>query len=248
MLEAAIQTIQTIYPGARTTRETVTRILAVLKRELGLSPAQVMHADSICSDDLNSTEYPAEAYQMLGPFKLGGLDGFPFAGLTGMGAFAHHVPEDGAVFVFHAPHIGITKQGKIGETLRPGHSTASACCGAARAALAKLERGELTEGAIDELDYQQNQIEQILLRERARILGAADRIHAANEVLYEAIERRIDVLVARTKYPCKHLVIMGGILINGDHDVGSLCDVRRFLHIDVATGHPTDWLAKMGQV
>lgn len=238
MLEAALQTIRTIYPEARTTHETVTRMLAVLKSELGLAPQQVMHADSICSDDLNSIEYPKEAYEMLGPFKLGG----------GMGAFAHHVPEDGAVFVFHAPHIGITKQGTLGETLRPGQSAASACCGAARGALAKLERGELIEGAIDELDYQQNTLEQILLRERERVLGASDRIHASTEVLYEAIEKRIDVLAGRTKYPCKHVVIMGGILINGDHDVGSFCDVRRLVHVDVATGNRTDWKTKLERV
>ena len=49
---------------------------------------------------------------------MGGLDGFPFTGLTGMGAFASHVPDDGAVFVYYGPHIGITKDGVIGEIHR----------------------------------------------------------------------------------------------------------------------------------
>ena len=52
-----------------------------------------------------------------------------------MSAFTHHVPEDGAIFIFHAPHIGITKSGSVGEILRPGQTKASTCCGAARAAL-----------------------------------------------------------------------------------------------------------------
>jgi len=37
---------------------------------------------------LNAIEYPERAHEMLGPLKLGGLDGFPFAGLTGMSARA----------------------------------------------------------------------------------------------------------------------------------------------------------------
>lgn len=240
MTTAALQTIRATYPGASTTEE-VERLLRAMANQLGLPPARMMHADSICSDDPNTIEYPQAAYEMLGPFKLGGLDGFPFAGLTGMGAFAHHVPEDGAVFVFHAPHIGISKLGAVGETLRPGQAEASACCGAARAALGRLERGELTEGAVEELDYQQNTLEQILLRDRDRILRAPNRIVTATEVIYEGIEQRIDLLASRTKYRCKHLVIMGGILINGDYDVGSCVDVRRFVHVDTRTGSRTDW-------
>jgi len=75
---------------------------------------------------------------MLGPFKMGGLNGFPFTGLAGMGAFAHHVPIDGAVFVFHASPIGISRSGAVGEILRPSQLAPSACCGGAKAALGKL--------------------------------------------------------------------------------------------------------------
>lgn len=39
-----------------------------------------------------------------------------------MNAFAHHVPEDGAVIIFYAPHIGVTKDGTIGEIGRIGQS------------------------------------------------------------------------------------------------------------------------------
>jgi hypothetical protein len=244
-MNEALQTIRETYASARPTHDTVGRILDVFSRELGLEPRQIMHADSICSDDLNTIEYPARAYEMLGPFKLGGLNGFPFAGLTGMGAFAHHVPENGAVFVFHAPHIGITRAGGIGEILRPGQTAPSACCGAARAALGRLERGELRDGAIDELDYQQNTLEQILLRERERVLDAPNRVVAATDVIYSAIEKRIDLLASRTRYPCRHLVIMGGILINGDHDLGSFCEVRRFVHVDARTNQRTDWRSKL---
>jgi hypothetical protein len=35
---------------------------------------------------------------------MGGLNGYPFAGLTGMNAFTNHVPENGAI-------IGIYQRG-----------------------------------------------------------------------------------------------------------------------------------------
>ena len=131
-----------------------------------------LQPDSICSDDLNTIEYPRRAYEMLGPFKLGGLDGFPFAGLTGMSAFAHHVPQDGAVFVFHGPHIGVSKEGDTGTIVRPGQTRHSPCCGAIRAAINKMESGGIVPGELSELDYQQNTIEQLLLANRDRIASA----------------------------------------------------------------------------
>jgi Limiting CO2-inducible proteins B/C beta carbonyic anhydrases len=133
-----LNTVRKWYPRALTSIDTVNRLLDTIEKHLGLKPHQLMHADSMCCDDVNAIQYPPRAYEMLGPFHLGGLDGFPFAGITGMNAFAHHVPENGAVIIFYAPHIGITKDGTIGEISRIGQSKNSACCGAAKGALNKL--------------------------------------------------------------------------------------------------------------
>ncbi len=208
-------------------------MLDILKDRFGLSPEQIILADSICSDDVNTMEYPQRAYQMRGPFKMGGLNGFPFTGLTGMNAFAHHVPEDGAVFVYYAPHIGITKEGNTGEIYRVGQHTASACCGAAKAALGKLMAGKIKAGEVTELDYQQNQIEQIFYRNKERITSAKNQLMEATKVMYEAIEERVNILAEKTEYPCRYLILMGGILINGDHDMGSFNDLQRFDAIDL---------------
>lgn len=224
------------YPDAMTTTEAVNRMFAVLRERYGLTPSRIMHADSICSDDVNAMEYPPEANEMLGPFRMGGLNGFPFTGLTGMGAFAHHVPEDGAVFIYYAPHIGITRDGVTGEINRVGQSKPSACCGAAKAALGKLLNGEIEPGRMTDLDYQQNTIEQVFLRQKDRIARAADALKEATEVMYEAIEERINLLAAKTNYPCPRLILMGGILINGDHDLGSFNACKRFDVIDLETG------------
>jgi hypothetical protein len=227
-----LSTVRRIYPGAISTSDAVDRLLGLLQSQLGLAPRQVMSADSICSDDLNLIEYPQRAYEMLGPFKMGGLNGFPFTGLTGMGAFAHHVPADGAVFVFYGPHIGVTASGAAGQVLRPGQASPSACCGAALAALKKLQANELDPGRVTELDYQQGTIEQILLARRQRICDAPVPIVEATEVMYEAIEERIDLLASRTKYPSRYVVLMGGIVINADFGEGSFVSPRRLRVLD----------------
>lgn len=240
-----LPTVRQHYPDAITTVESVDRLFDLLQRKYGLVPGKIMLADSICSDDVNSIEYPQRAYQMLGPFKMGGLDGFPFTGLTGMGAFAAHVPDDGAVFVYHAPHIGVSKDGSVGTILRHGQSKPSGCCGACRAALAKLLAGRIVPDDVSALDYQQNTIEQILLRQSARITAAESPLKEATEVLNEAITARIDLLASKTTYNARFLILMGAILINGDHDMGSFTAIRRLSVKDLRTGTEEDVLLEL---
>lgn len=230
------------YPTAITTIDSVNRLIDFVEDKLDLEPAQIMLADSICSDDVNSIQYPARAHEFLGPFKMGGLDGYPFTGLTGMGAFASHVPDEGAVFVYYGPHIGISKNGTVGEIHRIGQHTHSGCCGAAKGALNKLMNNSIEEGKVSELDYQMNTIEQILFKEKTRIITAAIPLKEATEVIYEAIDKRINELVAATKYNCKYVILMGAILINSDSDIGSFTCARRFDVIDLATGQRTSYL------
>lgn len=223
------------YPKAITTIDSVNKIIDFVEYELDLEPKQVMLADSVCSDDVNSIQYPARTQEFLGPFKMGGLDGFPFTGLTGMGAFVSHVPDEGAVFIYYGPHIGITKDGTIGEIHRFGQSKNSGCCGAAKGALGKLTNNQITAGYISELDYQMNIIEQILFNEKERVLNAKTPLFEATEVMYEAIDKRINELVDKTNYNCKFVILVGAILINSDSDMGSFTEVRRFDVIDLNT-------------
>lgn len=234
-MNSHLEIVKKWYPNAKTTEDTVNRLLDIIEEKLDLKPHQLMHADSMCCDDVNTIQYPPRAYELLGPFKMGGLNGYPFAGVTGMNAFAHHVPEDGAVLVFYAPHIGITKEGKIGEISRIGQSHNSACCGAASGALGKLMKNEIQEGNISDMDYQMNTIEQIFLKEKQRIENAKTPIFEATEVMYEAIDKRIEELVAQTNYPCKYVILIGAVFINGDRDMGSFCSYKKFEYIDLST-------------
>jgi hypothetical protein len=234
--------IHQYYPNAITTIDSVNRLIDFVEDKLDLEPYKVMLADSICSDDVNSIQYPARAHEFLGPFKMGGLDEFPFTGLTGMGAFASHVPDDGAVFIYYGPHIGISKNGTIGEIHRFGQHNNSGCCGAAKGALNKLLNGQIIEGNVNELDYQMNTIEQILFKQKERILNAKNHLHEATEVIYEAIDKRINELVEKTTYNCKYLILIGAILINSDTDMGSFTASKRFDVIDLKTKKRTNYL------
>ncbi|MGN0003792.1 MAG: hypothetical protein ACI35V_10200 [Sphingobacterium composti] len=240
----SLESVRKWYPKAMTSIDTVNRLLDTIEEELGLKPNQLMHADSMCCDDVNAIQYPPRALEMLGPFHLGGLNGFPFAGITGMNAFAHHVPEDGAVIIFYAPHIGITKDGTIGEIHRIGQSANSACCGAAKGALGKLIDNKIIQGNVSSLDFQMNTIEQIFLHQKKRILNAPNQIFEATEVMYEAIDERIQVLVKETNYPCKYVLLVGGIFINGDRDMGSFCQYKRFECIDLESSERKSLMEK----
>ncbi len=233
------------YPTANTTIDSVNQFIDFVEGQLDLEPSQVMLADSICSDDVNSIQYPVRTQEFLGPFKMGGLDGFPFTGLTGMGAFASHVPDEGAVGIYYGPHIGITKGGTNGEIHRHGQAKNSGCCGAAKGALAKLMNNLIVEGKVTDLDYQMNTIEQILFNRKERIISATIPLKEATEVIYEAIDKRIEELVAGTKYNCKYLILLGAIHINSDTDMGSFNEARKFEVIDLATGVRTNYLDKM---
>lgn len=224
------------YPNALTSIDTIDRLLDTIEKYLGLKPHQLMHADSMCCDDVNAIQYPPRAYEMLGPFKMGGLNGYPFAGITGMNAFAHHVPENGAVVVFYAPHIGITNEGTIGEINRIGQTQNSACCGAAKGALGKLLNDQIIEGNISSLDFQMHTIEQIFLHNKERIMAAPNQLFEATEVMYEAIDNRIEVLVKETRYLCKYVILVGAVFINGDKEMGSFCQYKKFDCIDLETG------------
>lgn len=228
-----LQIIRKWYPNAITTIDCMNKIIDLFEDELDLEPSSIAYADSICSDDVNNIQYPSRAGEFIGPFKMGGLDGFPFAGLTGMGAFASHVPDNGGVFIYYGPHIGISKEGTLGEIHRFGQNTNSACCGAAKAALTKLTGQRITPGLMDDMDYQMNTIEQIVLGSKDRILNASSPLYEVTDTIYNAIDKRMNELVERTTFHCRYVILMGCVLINSDSDMGSFTSTKRFEVIDL---------------
>src|SRR5262245_58721884 len=121
MKSSYLNKVKTLYSDAEHYSDIANDIVKYIKKG-GYGPSQVMAANSVCSDDLVTMQFTEPHKKMLGPFNMGGLNGFPFTGSTGLGAFAHHVTDDGSLLIIYAPHIGVTKKGKPGYVRRPGQS------------------------------------------------------------------------------------------------------------------------------
>lgn len=89
------------FPGALTNSAIALRVSAAL-RDRGYAPANTLFGSSLCSDEINDTaeSLVGDFQNKLGTdgvFNLGGLGGLPFVGISGMGAFIHHVPVNGKI-------------------------------------------------------------------------------------------------------------------------------------------------------
>ena len=60
-----------------------------------------------------------------------------------------HVPEDGNVFLFFAPHIGIDNNGNCGKITREGQKKISTACGAAIGAYNFVKKSQATLNTLD---------------------------------------------------------------------------------------------------
>jgi predicted NodU family carbamoyl transferase len=151
-----------------------------------------------------------------------------------MTAYSHHVPDEGAAFILYGPHIGITEGGATGVTSRPGKANEGASCGALMLALSRLqaahEKGETYHRAAEEPDYQQAALENMLAQHQARILTAEDPKREISLVAYELIHKRIleTVEAVKSEFHGKHIVLLGGILINVHPDHQDYFETRHY--------------------
>ena len=126
------------FPDAKDAKDTSIHYLGRMQIEHELDISRVLMATSVCSDDIN---VPSTTFfnVLFGPFIMGGLGGLPFAGQTGMTAFAHHIPDEGSAFIFYGPHIGITLDGELGKMYRPRQEETGNSCGALMLALSRFQ-------------------------------------------------------------------------------------------------------------
>ena len=131
-------------------------------KNMGITNENTVFAESSCPDELNHDDYNEDITKLMTKrygevFPLGGLAGIPFTGMTGWGAFSHHVPDNGNIVVMYAPHVGITTDGVIGKVHRPGMEKQTSACGASVGAynyLLKSDTGRLLEGASVKHEHQ----------------------------------------------------------------------------------------------
>ena len=135
--------------------------------EKGFHDNNTLLATSLCCDEL-ARRLEDDLGRVYGNnFTLGGLAGFPFAGITGFGAMVSHVPDNGFCLIVHVPHVGITKNGTIGKVERKNLALVDNCCGSAIAA-ARYLRGITDGGAVitakiqNFLDFQQSAVQEMI--------------------------------------------------------------------------------------
>jgi hypothetical protein len=212
------------FPGAKIVSDTADTCTKLL-HEKGYTEANTLFAASVCPDEIN------HAYNNLSQmftrnwgecFQMGGLAGIPFSGKTGFGAFSHHIPDDGNLFILFAPHIGISPNGKFGYYARTGqcsdqHGTA---CGAAVAAYNHVKNGGSIPDYADlgshPFDYQQQFIV-------AKISQCIEKINNAEETMVELVKQMYDIIddfvgnIVTTDNVPGSIALLGGIHINTPH-------------------------------
>jgi len=220
--------VRNYYPKALDTRETSIRYLGLLQNGHSLDVSKVLMATSLCSDDMNipSTNF---FHVVLGPFFLGGLGGLPFAGVTGLTAFAHHIPDNGSAFIFYGPHIGITLEGELGRMYRPRQEASGFCCGALMLALDRFKNPDYTPELREE-DYQQTMLEKQLFPFKEEILSHENPEKCITEKAFDRIDEMIHRYLTKTKAEFKvdKVALLGGIIINTDYGTDDYFEVRNF--------------------
>lgn len=174
---------------------------------------RIFLATSTCSDETNNNE---ELFHITGTvFHLGGLAGFPHAGVTGINAFLDHVPDKGAAVILYGPHIGKGEDGKYGWIQRPFHQRKTTCCGALKSTFRELhvDGVEIPDFTPDE-DPQMSYLRKFI-HAKEELKNEKDFKTLTYKLFYE-IEERLHILIDKSnlnKYPFK-LYMLGGVIIN----------------------------------
>jgi hypothetical protein len=233
------QKIREHFPKAEAGSHITETYLAYLADYYKEDLKKMLFATSVCADDINvSTDFRRVLTR---PFTMGGLGGIPFAGFTGMVAYAHHIPDGGSGFIFYGPHIGITDGGELGRMRRPGQARLSNSCGALMLALSRLEsEDDIYVLTNVEYDYQQILLERTVMPYKHEILVAKNRTKAITEVTYKNIDKQLHFLIrkAKNEFTCKRIFLLGGIIINTSPGLHDYVDVRNFEVIDFHTVEP----------
>jgi len=211
--------VRSTFPGAISNEELETKVVEVLDKR-GFKGSNTLLATSLCADEL-ARRLEDDFVKVYGNnFNLGGLSGFPFAGNTGFGAMAAHIPDDGYCLVIYGPHVGISKDGTIGKVEREGIELVDNCCGSAIAASNYL-KGITDGGAVmttdlqQFTDFQQGAVQELILPHGKRLKAAKNRMLELPYALYDSQDVLVRDIVKRgaggTK---KGLALLGGIQIN----------------------------------
>mmetsp|Transcript_16887 Transcript_16887/g.38715 ORF Transcript_16887/g.38715 Transcript_16887/m.38715 type:complete len:315 (-) Transcript_16887:71-1015(-) len=211
------------FPGAITNQEVVTATVNILASK-GYNGENTLLATSLCCDEL-ARQLEDDFNRIYGNnFNLGGLAGFPFAGKTGFGAMAAHIPDDGYCLIVYGPHVGITADGTVGKVERSGIALVDTCCGSAVAASNYVESimsgtKDVSTGIQTFLDFQQQGVQELTLPHGKRLADAENRMVELPLALFESQDVLLTEIVQGGATSIKRgLAMLGGIQINTGPD------------------------------
>lgn len=229
-LQDTEKTIKKAFPNARQGEEVLEEYFTKLNSQ-GIDFDKTLFATSVCSDDAN---FSADFSKIMSrPFVMGGLGGLPYTGITGMVAYAHHIPDNGNAFIFYGPHIGFNGNGEIGRMRRQGQSHDTNSCGALMLALDRLiteDHEEVYVPLSSELDFQQTMLERSLMPFKHEIVNSADPKKEITLYTYEVIEKMLKkfISISKNEFHCEKIILLGGIIINTSPDLPDYIDIKNF--------------------
>lgn len=228
------KTIPRHYPEAISITELETKIITrFVERKLGLK--STIWATSFCSDEVNNLFSPFyDLFAGPGPFILGGIAGLPFSGITGMSAFLSHAPNDGTALILYGPHIGVSKDGTLGQVNRQNQNAPSSCCGSLVTALNSLHDSD-TMPESNPLDYQQARVIRHLYENKSEIMDSEDPLMKVTDYAYQAIHDKLYRIIDNLEdsFSDIHLYLIGGVVINTDWFIEDYFDVRNMDYISL---------------
>jgi hypothetical protein len=221
------------FPEAVSSQVFSKSILHHLGQKYHITPDKILLGASTCVDDIIYTKNFHLHPEIKGPFHLGGLAGLPFTGISGLEAFAHHIPDSGTMVLLIEPHIGYSQKTGWGYVLRQGQHQASTCCGALMGTLGKLKKMTLPL-SISEDDYQGGKIAELALLHKNEIVKAANPIIELTKLVSKEAENRIKSHVLEVDLShLRYVVIITGLMINTDYAFTDYQYLEHFLVYDV---------------
>jgi hypothetical protein len=225
--------IREAFPGAMPAYQFSDSLIHYLNTRYGIRPEQVLIGASTCVDDIIYTKNFHLHPEIKGPFHLGGLAGLPFTGVSGLEAFAHHIPDGGVMLLLVEPHIGYSDEAGWGYVLRHDQHEPSSCCGALMGTLSKLKAGQLT-ADVSEEDYQGGKIAEFTLAHQKQILDSENPIIELTKITSDVAEQQINAHVLEVDLAhVKFIVIVSGVIINTNYEFTDYQYIDRISVYDV---------------
>jgi len=218
------QALHKHFPGALPGEAVNNRIKSLLRgKEFGFNKANTLLGFSLCPDEINHE--PGCLVDLMKQewghmFPLGGISGAPFVGVTGFGAFSHHVPDDGNIIIIFGPHVAVSAEGLVGKTLREGQNHLSTACGAVigayNACSASMNNNTSEEVDYDPVDMQMGWIKSQLEAHVELVQAQPNPMAALAFQAYEMVKAKMGKIV-NLDFGSGKLVLIGGIQINMPH-------------------------------